>query len=225
MKEKLVNTDWEFQIDMNDGSSSCLIIENPFVLRNTIMGLLKQSKGENGDFVLSNEKKQLDIQEQLVVITDPLNVDPSSKRISNAITQQIKDIIVSPDFYKDANDLVSHMERFADNIEDTYRLNVSHQDYEISNLYKVLNIQLQVEYEDELERIMEFMNVHHDVCGIDCFVFVSLFSYFSEEELNTLVREATSNKHNILFLEGHEPDFIPDQTRKIIIDKEACQLF
>ena len=225
MKEKLVHPDWEFQLSMSDGSSTVLVIEDPVQLRKTIMELSRQCKGEDGDFVLSDDKKDLDIQDCMVVVADPLNADPSNKRVSNAVNQQIKDIIVSSDFYKDANDLISHMERFAEAVEDTYRLSVFHQDYEISNLNRVLNIQLQVEYDNELERIIEFMNVSHDVCGIDCFVFFSLFSLFSQEELDTLVREATANKHNLLLVEGSEPEYLPDQMNKVIIDKDSCQIF
>lgn len=225
MKETLVYPDWEFKLSMSDGSCCLLVIENPVHLRNVVVELMRQSNGEYGGFVLSDEKKELDIHNRLVVITDPLNVDPTNKRVTTAINQQIKDLIISSDFFKEANDLVAHMERFSDSIEDSYRLNVSHQDYEISNLYKILNIQLQVEYENELERVMEFMNVLHDVCGTDCFVFVSLFCLFDQEEIATLIREATAYKHNLLFIEGIEPDFIPEQTRKVIIDKDLCQVF
>ena len=42
-------------------------------------------------------------------------------------------VFISSDFFKEANDLVAHMERFADSVEDSYRLNVFHQDYEVSN--------------------------------------------------------------------------------------------
>ena len=225
MKEVLVHPDWEFKLSMSDGSSTLIVIENPVHLRSVVVELMGQSNGDSGRFVLSDDKKELDIHDRLAVITDPLNVDPSNKRVSTAINQQIKDLIISSDFYKEANDLVAHMERFADSVEDIYRLNVSHQDYEISNLYKILNIQLQVEYENELEKVMEFMNVLHDVCGTDCFVFVSLFCYFDQEEIATLVREATANKHNLLFIEAVEPGSIPEQTRKVIIDKDLCQVF
>lgn len=225
MNEKLANPDWEFKLSMSDGSSSLLVIEDPVQLRSTVVELTKQSNGESGGFILSDERRELDIHDRMVVITDPLNVDPSNKRVSNAITQQIKDLIISSDFFKEANDLVAHMERFADSVEDSCRLNVFHQDYEIANLYKILDIHLQVEFENELERVLEYMNVLHDVCGIDCFVFVSMFCYFNQEELSTLVREAIANKHNLLFIEGLEPSSVPEQTRKVIIDKDLCQIF
>lgn len=225
MKEKLSHPDWEFQLSMSDGSSSLLVVENPIQFRKTVVGMLNQSKGEDGEFVFSDEKKQFELQDRLIVILDSLNLDPSNKRITTSVNQQIKEIISSSDFFKEANELVMHMERFAESVGDSYRLNLFHKDYEIADLYKILNLQIQVEYEDELERIMEFMNVFHDVCGIDCFVFVSLFCFFSQEEMNTLVREATANKHNLLFIEGHEPDYVPEQTRKIIIDKDSCQIF
>ena len=225
MNEKLVHPDWDFQISLSDGSSTILVLEKQTLFRSTVVGIMNQCRGEIGDYVFSDDKKQFDLQDRMIVVSDPLNADPSNKRVSNAISQQIKDIIVSSDFYKEANDLVNHIERFADSIEETHRLNLAHQEYEISSLHKILNLQLQVEYENELERIMEFMNVSHDVCGIDCFTFVSLLSFFTPEEINTLVNEATSNKHNLLLLEGYEPDYVPVLTRKIIIDKDDCQIF
>lgn len=69
------------------------------------------------------------------------------------------------------------------------------------------------------------MNVMHDICGIDDFVLVSFFSYFSVDEINSLVSDATTNKHNLLFLESQQPPFIPSETKMVIVDKDGCEIY
>ena len=225
MTEKLAHPDWEFQIAFEDGSCSVLVLENPVQMRSYVVELLSQCRGGEGSFVFSLNDEPVDISKKVSIVTDPLNVDPTNKVVTAAVQQMIKTLIISSDHYKESHDLLTHMEQFADSIAADCAVNVVHPDYDVAGLSKMLNFQLQVDYQNELERVMEFMNVMHDLCSFDCFVFISAFSLFSSEELDTLINEATSNKHNILFIEAREPERLTSQGKKFIIDKDFCQIF
>lgn len=224
MNEKLVHPDFEFQISLED-NATLLIIENPDALRRYTLELQSQTKGGDGRFVLSDSKGILEIKDRVAVILDPLNIDPSNKKVMARIQSQIKEMIVSDEHYLQAVELLSNIERFTQSIEADYKLSLTHEPVDIGDLHKILNMTLQVDYENEIERVMEAMNVLHDVCNIDTFVLFSIFSFFNENDISTLIRESLSLKHNIIFMEGREPLFECNELKKVIIDKDLCQIF
>lgn len=225
MNEKLTHPDWEFQIKLEDGDSTLLVIEKPSVLRNTLLELINQSKGEDGDLIFSNDKGELSIGDRFSIVTDVLNLNPACKKVSSRIQQLVKEKVVSDEHYVDTMELLSQLEKYADTMESDFWLSLSHEPYGVDDLVKMLNLHLAVDYENEAERILEYMNVMHDICGVDCFVFVSLFSMFNPDELKTIILEASSSKHNVILLESREPEIMPCDMRKIIIDSDFCQIY
>ena len=225
MNEKLIHPDWEFQIKLEDGNSTILVIENPSNLRKTLVELIAQSKGEDGNFVFSDDKCELSIRDRFSIVTDILNLNPVSKKVSSRIQQMIKEKIVSEEHYVETMELISHIEKYADILESDFWFSLSHEPYDIDSLLKMLNLHLTVDYDNEVERVLEYMNTMHEICGVDCFVYVSLFSLFNSEELKTIVLESSSNKHNIIFLENREPEMMPCDIKKVIIDQDFCQVF
>jgi len=225
MNEKLVHPEWEFQISLDDGKSTLVVIEEPVTFRRYVVELMNQCNGHDGDYVLSDSNDILSIKDRMVFVTDPLNLNPANKKVSTKITQQIKELVVSESHYVQTLELIGKIEQFASSIENDYKLCVCHSPYTPEDICKMLNIQLQVYYDNELERVMEFMNVFHDVCSVDCFAFTSMLNLFNENELDVLINEATANKHNLIFFETNEPFRNLNNTKKLIIDSDFCQIF
>lgn len=225
MSVKLVNHNWEHQIILEDGSSTQIIIENSELLRAYLMDLIRQTNGEAGPFVLSSDDEIVSISDRLLVITDPLMLDVAEKRLTNKVQTAMKQHMVSENHYEDTMELVSRIEAYSELLQSDFPFNVCHHDIDPVNLIKVMNFELQTDYENEIEKIMEYVNLMHDICGIDSFVFASLSSYFNCDALNVFIKECISNKHNLLFIERSDLGQVLYNTRKIIIDKDACEIF
>ena len=61
---KLVNTLYDLEFDLIENQILVLSIENHLVYSNILETLWKQYKGENGDFILSDESKELKLSQK-----------------------------------------------------------------------------------------------------------------------------------------------------------------
>lgn len=221
---KLVNPFWEHQINLTDGSSTLLIIEDPEILRNYVSNLKQQVNGEEGPFVLSDEKGILKIDEHIQVILSPLELNFSNKKISNKLQAVLKAFIISEDYYQETQEILARINSYALNIQSGFPYNIDYTEIEHNDLLKTINFDIQVDFESEIEKIMEYINILHDICNIDSFIFIGMMNYFSNKTINTFIKEATSNKHNLVFIERVDNTELIT-TQKIIIDSDSCEIF
>lgn len=223
--KKLVHPDWEFIINAEDGNATLLTIENKNIFRKFVSELSRQIEEDVGNFVYSGDNGIMKLREKVVLVTDPLNVVISNKRVLTKIQQQMKEAVNNEEFFLKTKEILSKIEEFAIELESDSWINLTHSSYTSEGLVKFLNLEIQEDYENEIEKILEYMNVMHNVCGIETFVFLSMFGLFDSEELKVLIEESSLNKHNLIFWESVEPDCVPLGVKKIIIDKDFCQIF
>ena len=224
MKSKLVNSNWEHQIKFNDGSISLLVIENSDAFRAYITSLQAQANGEDGPFVLSSEKEIISIKDRLSFVLNPLSVEIADKKVQTRVTTMLKNYFLNESHHDEMSTILAQIEAFALDIEENFPFEIEHTEADVSDLIKMLGFSLKVDYQDEIEKLLEYTNVLHDICNIDHFVFVSMFDYFSEQTIKTFCNECNMNKHNVLLIERHDPGFL-FEAQKIVIDSDLCEVF
>lgn len=224
MKTKISSHNWEHQIKFNDGSTTLLVIEDSDTFRKYITELKSQIEGIEGDFAFSNEKDSLSFKDRFAIITNPLQVDFSDKKIQTKITSLMKNHMSNETHYEAMTTILSQLESFAQDLEDDFPFEIEHSEPDIQSLLKMLGFSLRLEYQNEIEKLIEYTNVLHDVCNVDHFVFISMFDYFNERTLQTFIKECNANKHNLLFIERHDQN-VENIAQKILIDHDLCEIF
>lgn len=224
MRTKISSHNWEHQIKFNDGSTTLLVIEDSDTFRKYITELKSQIEGLEGDFAFSNEKDSLSFKDRFAIITNPLQVDFTDKRIQTKITSLMKNRMSNETHYEAMTTVLSQLESFAQDLEMDFPFEVEHSEPDIQALVKMFGFSLKLDYQDEIDKLSEYTNVLHDVCGIDHFVFVSMFAYFNERTIQTFIRECNANKHNLLFVERYDQT-VENASQKILIDHDLCEIF
>ena len=81
---KLVNTLYDLEFDLIENQILVLSIENHLVYSNILETLWKQYKGENGDFILSDESKELKLSQKMECIYNifSINTNDHNKIVS-----------------------------------------------------------------------------------------------------------------------------------------------
>lgn len=217
----LASSKWEHKILFEDGSITQLVIENPITYRNYILELKSQINGEDGSFILSVDNKELNFGKNLEILTDPICFEFDTRRINTKIAKDIVGIACSGEYCKDVYPLISSITCMAENLVDAYPMNITYDEPTIESMVKMLSFHLDPEYEDSAEKILEWMNIYHDILGIGNFVVLNSELFFTEEELLLLSEEASSLKHNILFI-NQTCKYSWD--RRIIIDYDNCEI-
>lgn len=224
---KLVHPEMNYQVDFSEGKITGIFFDDPVRYRDFVTNLLKQSNDEEGLFVLSEDGEEISFSKNLAIISDVLNFDIEDKRVSNKVQSLLKSFAVSEDMFIKTQSVLSYIEKYAADLSEEFIYPVSYTSPEASAMIKMLAFKIDFEFQDELERLSEYINILHDICDIKAFVILGAFSCFSLDELKLFSEECSLKGHSILFLESNsaicneEISFI----EKVIIDSDGCEIF
>lgn len=214
---------WEHEINFNDGSVTHLFLENPITMREYAYELLDQiENGAEGNFVLSEDATELSIQKNIAIITDPINLKFDEKKINAKINKDLLTVTNNPGLQKDFFPLISLLEQYAMQIVDDYKMSISYEIPEQASIIKMLGFHINTEYSNLSDKLLEWMNITHDLLGIGNFIILNLNMFFSNEEISLLCSECSSLKHNLLLIDQYNRYEIP---KSITIDIDNCELF
>lgn len=214
---------WEHEITFNDGSITNLIIENPVTLRNYILELNNQINGEEGAFVLSEKDHEVSIPKNIALISNPITLEFDEKKINTKIN---KDLLLltskNSEIQKKTFPLLSMLENYAESLIEEYGYNIIYNDVDEAGIIKMLNFHINQEYNSPADKLLEWMNITHDILQIENFVILNLPLYFTEEEEFTICSESSSLKHNLLLIDRSK---LYNHKNTIIIDSDNCELY
>lgn len=225
---KLAHSKYEFQIDFNEGSITVLFFDDSVLFRSFVAELISQcDSGEDGDFILSNDGQECSLSENINIIPNPLYISFDNKRISSKLSSLLKSYVISEDMFASTQSMINNLEKYAEEITYGFQYPICYEKPDSSIILKLLNFKVEAEYHTELEKLLEYINLNHDICNIQGFIILNCFSYFSVEELELLSNECRMQGHSLLFIESSSvySDSAFDFCRKIIVDKDGIEIF
>ena len=219
----LKHFNWEHTVIFDDGSITNLFIENPVTFREYTGELLRQINGDDGDFVLSQNNEEISITKNIAIITDPLNLQFDEKKINTKINKDIVSLIAKDaEIQKDSFPLISMLEQYANNLKESYGYNINYEIPDDTSIVKILGFHIDMDYETQSEKLLEWLNITHDILHIENFVILNMQTYFSNKEIEIICAEASSMKHNLLLINQFNTY---DRPNSIIIDSDNCELY
>ena len=224
---KLVHCGYDFQIDLSDGNLTALFFDKPEEYRHFAYELVRQYDGEDGNFVLSEDGEEIPFSDNLVLVSDLLRFGIDDKKILNKLQSLLKAFAVSEDMFQKTHEIICAIDRYAEDLVDSFQYQLRYESIEAADLIKLLNLRPEYDYQNELEHLAEYMNLFHDICGIGAFVIFNGFSIYSDDEISLLADDARRQGHAILFIEGNSASSyrpISASIRKLIVDKDMVEL-
>lgn len=218
----LKHYNWEHEIHFEDGSITHLFIENPKTYRQYILELLAQYSGEDGNFVLSQDGKEISLSKNLSIITDPLSFIFDEKKINTKVNKDLLSVSQSAEIQQESYKIISSLECYAEQIKEQSPYNIDFDSLDEAKILKLLNFHLSLDFETMADKILEYFNTSNDILNISNFIILNTTQYFSKEELSILENECKSLKHNVLFIDSKN---IYDACNPIIIDHDNCEIF
>ncbi|RDU22252.1 type II-A CRISPR-associated protein Csn2 [Anaerosacchariphilus polymeriproducens] len=222
---KLVSSDFSFQLELEESKVNLLIIENPIIFSKIILELLKQSEGNEGRFVLSQEGKVLKIEDNIFCIINPLELDFNQKNIITKLYSRLKEEIINTELLLENNSIYADIFQYIQKVIDTISYPLTYKaDMEPNALFKLLNVKFEEVQESLVERIIDYIKIMQQILGKKIVVLVNIKAYLSINELEQLYREAAYQKLNLIILESHLSSSLNNEVR-YIIDKDLCEIY
>ncbi|MDY5306378.1 type II-A CRISPR-associated protein Csn2 [Fusobacterium gastrosuis] len=225
---KLVYKNIEYILNLEENKVPVYIIENQKLFFTMLQDLHRQvNMSEEGNFSLFDDKnKELNISKNFLLISDVFNINFHDKKIINSIFSMLKEESLSEENYllrlEAENKLKDFLQVLISDFEFPLEIN---EKFEYENLFKLFNIRIQENYENFLEKIIDYLKIITRLTSIKYIVFINLKTFLSKNELEKLYKESFYNKINIILFENYENNCIINVEKRIIIDSDLCEIY
>lgn len=199
------------------------IIESPAAFTEYIQELGRQIAGEEEQFVLSENNKEMSLVKKADLIINPFAVDVNARKILNKLYSELSIISKEEQMYLKTMELFRHIQEYMMELEQCtdYILEYD-QDFEISVVLKAVNVRYETKETDFLERLIQYIKIMAAV-GVKLFIFVNLRSYLSDYQMKEIIKETQYQEVQCLFMENQQRSCI-EGGKRCILDKDRCEI-
>lgn len=199
------------------------IIESPAAFTEYIQELGRQIAGEEEQFVLSENNKEMSLVKKADLIINPFAVNVNARKILNKLYSELSIISKEEQMYLKTMELFRHIQEYMMELEQCtdYILEYD-QDFEISVVLKAVNVRYETKETDFLERLIQYIKIMAAV-GVKLFIFVNLRSYLSDYQMKEIIKETQYQEVQCLFMENQQRSCI-EGGKRCILDKDRCEI-
>ena len=223
---KIINREWHRQIELEENVIHTLVFENKLYYREIILELLKQHKGLEGNFVLSEKNREIAFDKNSYFISNLFNIDINNKKILTKVyatlQKQVEEDII------EYNQLISVIKRYFERLIFNNNLDLEQdEEIDVMALLKLGDFKIYFEESNYLEKITKYMKVLIDLCGVKVIFLIGLHSIFNNDEIRQFYKEICLNKIKIVNIETQQfSDYSNEGYKELIyiFDKDNCEI-
>lgn len=208
-------------ISFGEGFVYSIVAENQKVMRELVEDIASQAAGNNGECVLSISNKPCPINKNAELLTDFAPFDINQKTLISTIVSKLETQAVGEDHFSETSALLCKIENYVDDIAFDLDCEIKFTKLTVSSLLKACGLSIKDDYNNSLEKLIDYMDM---VCRFEkekLFVTVNMRSFFTDKEMNDFAETAVSHKFKILMLESVERTKLPYEKR-LLIDDDMC---
>jgi len=223
---KLVHSNFLVPIEFEENKIINLIIESPQIFNEYLGELYQQVGCVEGRWVLSEKGELVQLEKFCEVIIDPYGLDINNRKIIGKLYEEIKHATISSELLLKWHQLYPAISRLLDELIDDFNFHLEYIDeIDIKDFLKFMNVRFVADNASLIEKVIDYMCLHHNIVGTKLFVLVNIKSFFTEEQLKYLHEQALYQKFHLLLLENHDSDVKNGLEKKYLIDKDSCVIY
>jgi len=220
---KLVNAELFLNINIEENKPVVLTIENPKVMAEVVGQLYELYNSGEGDFILSEDGKELPFERTTEIIINPFLIDFNSRKVQSKLYSELLNAEAS---YVEEKALIQaliieYLDKLTQNVP--YEMISNDLDLDSMKLFKMFEVRIEAQCNSLLEKLVEYTKILSRLLRKRLLVFVSISSYLDTDQLNALYEICNYNKMKVLLIESHEL-YLPFHTKTYIIDKDNCMI-
>ena len=223
---KIINNNWQRQIVLEDNLIHTIIFENKKYYRENILELIRQHKGYEGSFILSDNNKEVSFDKNSYFISDLFNIDINNKKIISKVYGELLKNVV--DDIAEYNKITSYIREYFETLVFSNNIDLEYNDeIEANSLLKLGDFKIQFEKSNYLEKLIKFLKVLVELCNIKVIFIVGLYRVFSVKEVEKIYKEVCLNKINIINIESEQQNTKKSNCYNelvYIFDKDNCEI-
>ena len=217
----------EKEIDISDDYFISIYVENVDCFYNIVESFNNYSNDLLDKNILYTMGKPIKGSESVDFIPSIFNLDFTSKKTTNALYKRLYSTCVTdPEFSNSLTQINTEISTLFQNKFIDIDIPLSF-DYEIaiSEYLKMLNVQIELNYTNKVEKLITYMKIVSQLRNISIFLTINLEKYYTKEDLSIVAKEIGYQKIKIINIEsGFAPDNSLIGLKKYIVDKDLSLL-
>ncbi len=221
---KLVHKDLEKQIIFGQFQCCEWVIEAPEIFAKYVQELYMQAAGSEGNFVLSENGRELEIGKCAEVIIDPFAININDKKVLNKLYAELTELAHAEDMYMLTQEIKGKIQNYFLQLEHVspYVLTMD-VEIDISALLKVIGVKSENYADNYWENLDLYIKMLSRLLHKKIIVLVNIGSYIESGKVEQLIRLAVHEEINLLLIENQERNFSKEISR-YIIDRDSCEI-
>ncbi|MDR1697751.1 MAG: type II-A CRISPR-associated protein Csn2 [Erysipelotrichaceae bacterium] len=216
---KLINRDWDKEIELNIDNPKCLVIKDINYFYEFQRELMLTN--EEGRFMLNNGIKNLNFETEVAIINDLLSLSLNNKKFLNLL---YKDIVKNSmdSLFLDFNNIKKANLVFMNEIKKNYSRMITYEDnVELDDLLKLYNVKFSSNYDSITMLLISYLEILFEISKVKV-LFISFLIYLvPKEEIMEIIKYCKRENKYIVFLEKEKPDTFYDKIiETIYIDED-----
>lgn len=218
---RLIHSEYGIDMEICENEVNLLCIERKTSFTVLIQEMLDQKNGKDGQFILSEKDKIINIAKEVEVIINPFVLDCNEKRVQQKLYQEVYEQAVSnylPETTELNAEIISYLEKITLSVPYDIIFDLEEN---IQGMLKIYGVRIEQQTSSLLEKITDYLKILVRMCRIKIFIFVNLKTYLDPEDLKKLYEFAFYEKLNIILIENQVIEKINCE-KVCILDKDMC---
>lgn len=221
---KLVYSIYGIIFELEENKVNVFVIENPSALVEVICMLNRQCEGQEGEFVLSEKNKILNIAKNLTFVKEPFSIDCNSRKNLTKLYQELEREC-EKDWREEQKQFYEAYIVYITNLCQKSDLELTFLDKpQLQEVFKMAEVKIDVQAQSMLERIIEYIKISSNLLKQNIFVFLNLKLFLTEQEIEELYKECFYRKVHLILIEATYQTKRPEE-KICVIDKDKCVIY
>ena len=209
-------------LDFDGPFVNALVVENPDFFRHLLCDLYGQLQGDSGKLILSDKEKTLSVSKWVELVDNCIHFDLNRKSLMSKVCAAMERTAVSETFFLKTSELLCALEHYVDELAFELPGDIVCEKCSVSGLLKGIGISLRDDYEDPLERLLDFMELVREFDRDKLFVLVGLRSYFADSRMELFLKSVLEHGYHVLLLDSIAREKL-SQEKRLTIDNDLCE--
>lgn len=218
---RLIHSKYGVNLELCENEVNLLCVEGNKLFSNLIQEIVIQKGGGEGNFILSEKEKMLNLSKELEVIINPFILDCNEKRIQQKLHQEIYEYAIGNCLMETTEinaGIISYLEKIT--LSMPYDITFDLEE-NIQGLMKIYSVKIEQQTSSLLERILDYLKILVRMCRIRIFIFINLKTYLEPEDLKVLYEFVFYEKIYLILFENQVVERIKNE-KVCILDKDMC---
>ncbi len=219
---KLIHPELSQALDCSQPGIQTLVVENKDFLRRLLADAYIQKNGNPGTWILAQNDKIVDFAKNVELISNYFETELNRHSLISKITTALENEATSEEFFESSIALISKIEQYMNELAFSLPGDIHFPKLSMNSLLKAAGPEIADEYDNCLERMLDYFELVREYDRDKLFITVNLRSFFSDEDTSLFLDSAISHEYHIIMIESHAFPVLP-QEHRLTVDEDLCE--